>query len=70
MKELNIKNLRPLRDLCADGSCPLAYKTASIHAGKGDLPAVKIRNLWHSSEDLLRTYFYKGANKAARRVLI
>jgi hypothetical protein len=59
----------PITRLCEERIIPLGPRHAKLLAAKGELPAAKIRGEWHSSPDLVRTWMYKGLNKAARRLL-
>jgi hypothetical protein len=65
----DFKNFRPLAEFCREGQLPVGEVTARRLANSGQLPAMKVRGVWYSSDELLRAWLYKGLNKAARRVL-
>lgn len=62
------KQLRPIRILCAEGVVIQSWRTVRELCRKGKFPAVKVGCEWMSTEALARSYHYKGANQAARRL--
>jgi hypothetical protein len=59
----------PVAELCERGVIPMCGVTARRLAAADKLPAVKIGGVWHSTPEMVRSWLYKGANKAARRML-
>lgn len=64
----NPKELKPVAALCEEVGVPRAMKTVRDLCRTQKLPAVKIGNEWMSTATAVRGYFYRGANKAFRRV--
>jgi hypothetical protein len=62
------KQLSPIRTLCAEGVVKQSWRTVRELCRKGKFPAVKVGCEWMSTEALARSYYYKGANSAARRL--
>jgi hypothetical protein len=69
MKNFCPEDFIPLRDLCEQKRVPLCYEYAKKLAQKGELPAAKMGGAWHSTPEMIRTWLYKGMNKAARRLM-
>jgi hypothetical protein len=67
--QLDARELRPLKELCAAGIVPLCEKQARILAGRGELPAAFVAGKWQTTPELVNVWLYKKLNKAARRVL-
>jgi hypothetical protein len=61
------RELRPLRDFCADGSLPFHPKTAERLARDGDLPAVKIDG-WRTTPAAVRAYMWQRGNATFRKL--
>ena len=68
MKKLsfNPRELRPVRDLCADGTLPLHTKSAERLCRIGVIPAIKVGNLWFTTPSGIRGFYWGKANKAFR----
>ena len=62
------KQLRPVRDYCADGSLPFHLKTAERLCREGTIAAIKVGNTWCTTPEGVRGYFWNHANTAFRKV--
>jgi hypothetical protein len=62
----NPKDLRPVKDLCHDGTIPFHSKSAERLCRTGAIPAIKVGNRWCTTKDAARGYFWRRANKAFR----
>jgi hypothetical protein len=59
----------PLAQLCKDRHLPLCYGYAKKLAFRGELPACKMGGTWYSTPEMVRSWLYRGMNKAARRLV-
>jgi hypothetical protein len=62
------KQLRPIRQLVAEGVVIHSWRTVRDLCRQKKFPAVKVGREWMSTENLCRSFYYKGANPAARRL--
>ena len=62
------RDLRTVRSLCADRTIPYHWKTAERFCREGKIPAVKIGLFWQTTEVAARTFLWKRANPAFRKV--
>jgi hypothetical protein len=62
------RDLRTVRSLCAEGLIPYHFKTAERFCRDGELPAIKVGTFWQTTEVAARTFLWKRANPAFRKV--
>jgi excisionase family DNA binding protein len=62
------KDLVPIRDLCADGTLRLHWRTCERLCHSGKLPAIKVGNSWHTTRDAVRAFFWKRGNAAFKEL--
>ena len=63
----NPRELRPVREFCADGSLPVHWKTAERFCRDGIIAAVKVGNTWHTTPEGVRGYFWLRANRPSKK---
>jgi hypothetical protein len=66
--KLNPKDLRRVREMCADGSIPFHWKTAERLSRGGVLPAVKVGNFWCTMDAAVRAFLWQSGNEMLRRL--
>jgi hypothetical protein len=62
------KELRPVRDFCADGTLALHPKSAERLCREGSLPAVKVGVAWRTTDAAIRAYIWKRSNAMFRKL--
>ena len=60
--------LEPVKTLCAAGTIPMTFDHTRKLCQRDKFPAVKQAGMWQTTQLAVRSYFYKGANKAFRRL--
>ena len=60
--------LRPLKAFDEEGKLPMSLRHAVYLAKKGTFPAFKVRDVWKTSEGLIRSYLWDQANPAAKKL--
>jgi hypothetical protein len=60
------RELRPVRELIADGSLPFHIKTVQKFCRDGVIAASKIGNDWRVSPAAIRNFYWQHGNKAFR----
>ena len=60
----NPQDLRPVKELCADGTIPFHRKSVERLCRIGVMPAVKVGNNWSTTIVAARSYFWSRANTA------
>ena len=61
------KQLRPMREFCADGSLPFHWKTGERFCRTGVIAAVKIGISWYTTPEAVRRYFWDHANETFKK---
>jgi hypothetical protein len=69
MSNFDPKEFRPLRHFCESGLLPYCERQARKLARKGELPAALVGGQWMSTEAMVRSWYYKKLNPAARRLV-
>ena len=62
------RELRDVRALCKDGLIPYHHKTAERFCRDGDMAAIKVGTHWKTTESAARSFPWKRANPAFRKV--
>jgi len=62
------KQLRPVREFCADGTLPFHWKTCERLCREGELPTIKLGGCWRSTPDAIRAYLWKRGNATFRKL--
>lgn len=69
MSTFQIEDLEPVQALIKDGVITLSLSRIRYLCRTGKFPAVKVGAEWKTTRVAARGYFYKGSNKAFRRLV-
>jgi hypothetical protein len=64
------EDLIPIKRLCEEKAIPLSHRRVRELCRLKQFPAVRLGKDWATTRDAVRSYFYRGANKAFRRMSV